>query len=80
MAESMKDKTGTFLVTGFVYYTNVSKAVMKKIATLRAKNVSLQLAKLGIKANIGFVGYGAHNTKNPRGTDRKVELRWVADK
>ncbi|MEN9749466.1 MAG: hypothetical protein RL149_544 [Actinomycetota bacterium] len=77
---TMKDKKGTFLVTGFVYYTNVSKSVMKKIATLRAKTVSLQLAKLGIKANIGFVGYGAHNTKNPRGTDRKVELRWVAEK
>ncbi|MBP6043507.1 MAG: InlB B-repeat-containing protein [Rhodoluna sp.] len=80
VAESMKDKKGTFLVTGFVYYTNVSKSVMKKIATLRAKTVSLQLSKLGIKANIGFVGYGANNTKSPRSTDRKVELRWVADK
>ena len=80
VAESMKDKKGTFLVTGFVYYTNASKAVMKKIATSRAKIVSMQLAKLGIKANIGFVGYGANNTKNPRSTDRKVELRWVADK
>ena len=79
-ASELKSQNGTLLVTGFVYYTNVSESVMKKIATERAKRVSLQLAKLGIKVKIGYLGYGPHNTKTPKATDRKVELRWVAAK
>jgi uncharacterized repeat protein (TIGR02543 family) len=78
LAASFADQNGRLLVTGFVYYTNVSKAIMKKVATARAKAVSMQLAKLGIRVTIGYLGYGANNTKNPKATDRKVELRWVA--
>jgi hypothetical protein len=29
---------------------------------------------------IGYLGYGPHNTKAPKNTDRKVELRWVEAK
>jgi hypothetical protein len=80
LAKSFEKQNGQLLVTGFVFYTNVSKAIMKKVATARARAVSLQLAKLGIKVTIGYLGYGANNTKNPKATDRKVELRWVAAK
>lgn len=79
-AKELQGQKGILLVTGFVFYTNVSKSVMKKIATERAKRVSVQLAKLGISVKIGYLGYGPHNTKNPKASDRKVELRWVAAK
>jgi uncharacterized repeat protein (TIGR02543 family) len=77
LAASVKGQKGTLLVTGFVKFTNVSAATMKKIATQRALAVTQQLAKLGIKATIGYIGYGPHNTLAPKATDRKVELRWV---
>jgi outer membrane protein OmpA-like peptidoglycan-associated protein len=80
LAKSFEKQNGQLLVTGFVFYTNVSKATMKKVATARAKAVSTQLAKLGIKVTIGYLGYGPHNTKAPTPKDRKVELRWVAAK
>jgi hypothetical protein len=79
-AKELQGQKGILLVTGFVFYTNVSKSVMTKIATERAKRVSVQLAKLGISVKIGYLGYGPHNTKNPKASDRKVELRWVAAK
>ena len=50
---------------------------MKKLASARALAVSKQLSKLKIPVKIGFLGYGAFNTKNPNSTDRKVEVRWV---
>jgi outer membrane protein OmpA-like peptidoglycan-associated protein len=65
LAKSLKGKTGWLLVTGFVKYVG------------RALVVSKQLSKLKIPVKIGFLGYGAFNTKNPNSTDRKVEVRWV---
>jgi uncharacterized repeat protein (TIGR02543 family) len=74
---SLKGQKGTLLVTGFVKFTNVSASTMKKIATQRALAVTKQLAKIGINATIGYIGYGPHNTAAPKASDRKVELRWV---
>ena len=54
-----------------------SAAEVKKLASARALAVSKQLSKLKIPVKIGFLGYGAFNTKNPNSTDRKVEVRWV---
>jgi outer membrane protein OmpA-like peptidoglycan-associated protein len=77
LAAQLKDSKGTLFVTGFVFKANVSPTVMKRIATMRAKNVSLQLSRLGIKANICYLGYGPNNIVSPTAKDRKVELRWV---
>ncbi len=74
----LKGKQGVLLVTGFIKYEGKSSALNPKLALIRAKNVSLALAKLGVKVKIGYAGYGPQNTKTPRATDRKVELRWVA--
>ena len=74
----LKGKQGVLLVTGFIKYEGKSSALNRRLALIRAKNVSLALAKLGIKVKIGYAGYGPQNIKTPRPTDRKVELRWVA--
>jgi outer membrane protein OmpA-like peptidoglycan-associated protein len=77
LAPKMKGKTGWLLVTGFVKDVGRSAAEVKKLASARALAVSKQLSKLKIPVKIGFLGYGAFNTKNPNSTDRKVEVRWV---
>ena len=77
LATKMKGKTGWLLVTGFVKDVGRSAAEVKKLASARALAVSKQLSKLKIPVKIGFLGYGAFNTKNPNSTDRKVEVRWV---
>jgi outer membrane protein OmpA-like peptidoglycan-associated protein len=77
LAKSLKGKTGWLLVTGFVKYVGRPSAEVKKLAAARALVVSKQLSKLKIPVKIGFLGYGAFNTKNPNSTDRKVEVRWV---
>jgi uncharacterized repeat protein (TIGR02543 family) len=77
LATKMKGKTGWLLVTGFVKDVGRSAAEVKKLASARALAVSKQLSKLRIPVKIGFLGYGAFNTKNPNSTDRKVEVRWV---
>jgi outer membrane protein OmpA-like peptidoglycan-associated protein len=74
----LKGQQGVLLVTGFVKFEGRPTALNRKLALARAKTVALTLAKLGIKVQIGFAGYGPLNTKTPRATDRKVELRWVA--
>jgi uncharacterized repeat protein (TIGR02543 family) len=77
LATKMKGKTGWLLVTGFVKDVGRSKAEVKRLASARALAVSKQLSKLKIPVKIGFLGYGAFNTKNPNSSDRKVEVRWV---
>jgi uncharacterized repeat protein (TIGR02543 family) len=77
LAKSLKGKTGWLLVTGFVKYVGRPSVEVKKLAAARALAVSKQLSKLKIPVKIGFLGYGAFNTKNPNSTDRKVEVRWV---
>lgn len=77
LIESIKGQAGTILVTGFVKLTAATSASMKKLATQRAKTVSVQLAKLGIAVKIGYLGYGPNNKVKPTPADRKVELRWV---
>jgi hypothetical protein len=69
---------GWLLVSGFVMFNGKVTPEARKIAADRARNVAAMLLSLGIKAEIGFVGYGAPNTKLPKTTDRKVEIRWVA--
>ncbi len=77
LAALLKGQTGTLLVTGFVKYAGSSNSVMRKIATDRAIAVTKQLAKLGITATIGYLGYGPNNLVSPKPTDRKVEFRWI---
>ena len=77
-AKALAGKSGTLLVTGFVKYVGKVTPTIKALATARAKAVSMALAKLGVKVKIGYLGYGPSNTANPKDTDRKVELRWVA--
>jgi uncharacterized repeat protein (TIGR02543 family) len=76
-ADQLVGKQGTLFVTGFVKYVGRLTPEIKKLAQSRAKNVAMALAKLGVKVTVGYLGYGPHNTKSPKDTDRKVELRWV---
>jgi uncharacterized repeat protein (TIGR02543 family) len=76
----LKEKTGWLLVTGFVKYTATTTKLMRSLAAARAKNVALALSRLGVKVKIGYLGYGPQNTKSPKNSDRKVELRWVETK
>jgi hypothetical protein len=32
---------------------------------------------MGVKVQIGYLGYGPKNTKSPQNNDRKVEIRWI---
>ncbi|MEY4294265.1 MAG: hypothetical protein RIR29_915, partial [Actinomycetota bacterium] len=79
-ASLLKEKTGWLLVTGFVKYTATTTKLMRSLAAARAKNVALALSRLGVKVKIGYLGYGPQNTKSPKNSDRKVELRWVETK
>jgi uncharacterized repeat protein (TIGR02543 family) len=78
-AALLKGKSGWLFVTGFVKYEGKGTAIEKKIANARATAVAKQLAKHGLKVKIGYLGYGPQNKKAPKPTDRKVELRWLAD-
>jgi outer membrane protein OmpA-like peptidoglycan-associated protein len=78
-ASLLKDKSGWLFVTGFVKYEGKGTAFEKKIANARATVVARQLAKLGLKVKIGYLGYGPQNKKSPNPTDRKVELRWLPE-
>jgi hypothetical protein len=78
-ASALKDKSGWLYVTGFVKFEGKGTAIEKKIANARATAVAKQLAKLGLKVKIGYLGYGPRNKKSPKPTDRKVELRWVPE-
>jgi outer membrane protein OmpA-like peptidoglycan-associated protein len=78
-AALLKDKSGWLFVTGFVKYEGRGTAIEKKIANARATAVAKELAKLGLKVKIGYLGYGPQNKKSPKPTDRKVELRWLAE-
>jgi uncharacterized repeat protein (TIGR02543 family) len=79
-ATMLKAKSGWLLITGFVKYTATTTLQMRQLAAKRAKNVAVALAQKGVKVKIGYLGYGPQNTKSPKNSDRKVELRWVEDK
>jgi hypothetical protein len=78
-AQALKDKSGWLFVTGFVKYEGAGTKIEKNLAKARATAVAKQLAKLGLKVKIGYLGYGAPNKLTPKPTDRKVELRWQAE-
>jgi outer membrane protein OmpA-like peptidoglycan-associated protein len=74
----VQGQKGTLLITGFVKYTGRSAAADRKLAAARAQVVAKALAKFGVTVKIGYLGYGPQNKLNPKATDRKVEVRWVA--
>lgn len=78
-ATSNANVDGWLLISGYAMFNGKSNTLLaRKVAAARAKTVATLLLSLGIKAEIGFAGYGAPNTKSPKVTDRKVEIRWVA--
>jgi outer membrane protein OmpA-like peptidoglycan-associated protein len=79
-AKAVRGKAGVLLVTGFVKASGASRSAQLKLATARAKAVATALAKLGVTVKLGYVGFGAANKLNPTVKDRKVEIRWVANK
>jgi uncharacterized repeat protein (TIGR02543 family) len=76
-AAAVAGRQGMILITGFVKYVGKLTPKIKALAAQRAKNVANAMAKLGVKVKIGYLGYGPMNTKSPKNTDRKVEMRWV---
>jgi outer membrane protein OmpA-like peptidoglycan-associated protein len=76
-AAAVTGRQGMILITGFVKYVGKLTPKIKALAAQRAKNVAEAMAKLGVKVKIGYLGYGPMNTKSPKNTDRKVEMRWV---
>jgi uncharacterized repeat protein (TIGR02543 family) len=76
--DAVRGEKGTLLITGFVKYTGRSAAADHKLAAARAQAVAKALAKFGVTVKIGYLGYGPQNKVNPKPTDRKVEVRWVA--
>ena len=77
-AKALFGKSGVVLVTGFVKYSGSVKASDRALATARAKAVAKALAKLGVRVRLGYLGYGAASRTNPQASDRKVEVRFVA--
>ncbi len=77
IAASFEGKKGTLVVTGFVKYEGRPLALDRKLSLARAKGVSLALLKYGIDVHVGYTGFGPHNKRSPKSTDRRVEFRWV---
>jgi uncharacterized repeat protein (TIGR02543 family) len=75
--EALEGKTGWLLITGFVKYTGKMTPKIRALASSRAKNVANVFLKMGVKVQIGYLGYGPKNTKSPQNNDRKVEVRWI---
>jgi uncharacterized repeat protein (TIGR02543 family) len=79
-AKVLAGKRGFVLITGFVKYSGSVKASDRVLAAARAKAVAKALAKLGVTTKLGYLGYGAASRTNPQAGDRKVEIRFVAQK
>jgi uncharacterized repeat protein (TIGR02543 family) len=76
-AAALEGRTGWLLITGFVKYTGKMTPKIRALASNRAKNVANAFLKMGVKVQIGYLGYGPKNTKSPQNNDRKVEIRWI---
>jgi uncharacterized repeat protein (TIGR02543 family) len=76
-AAALEGKTGWLLITGFVKYTGKMTSKIRALASSRAKNVANAFLRMGVKVQIGYLGYGPKNTKSPKNNDRKVEIRWI---
>jgi hypothetical protein len=76
-AAALEGKTGWLLITGFVKYTGKMTPKIRALASSRAKNVANAFLRMGVKVQIGYLGYGPKNTKSPQNNDRKVEIRWI---
>jgi uncharacterized repeat protein (TIGR02543 family) len=74
-----KSKNMDVLVTGFVKSAGKTTLFEKLLASSRAKNVATYLRKLGVNVAIQYAGYGAYNKLAPSSSDRRVEIRWVAN-
>ena len=77
-AASFEGKKGTLVITGFVQYEGRSLALDRKLSLARAKTVAMVLLKYGIDVNVGYSGFGPHNKRAPKSSDRRVEFRWIA--
>ena len=80
MVATLPSAKGQLTITGFVKYDGRSPIIERKLALARAKAVATMLFKSGIDVQIGYAGYGARNKTKPTAGDRRVEIRWVADK
>ena len=76
-AAEQHNRSGWFLVSGFVQYAGKNAPNAARLSLARAKNVAKLLRSLGVKASIGYSGFGAININAPSAADRKVEIRWV---
>ena len=76
-AAALEGKTGWLLITGFVKYTGKMTPKIRALASSRAKNVANAFLRMGVKVQIGYLGYGPKNTRSPQNNDRKVEIRWI---
>jgi uncharacterized repeat protein (TIGR02543 family) len=74
-----KSKNMDVLVTGFVKSAGKTTLFEKLLASSRAKTVATYLRKLGVNVAIQYAGYGAYNKLAPSSSDRRVEIRWVAN-
>ena len=80
LVATLPSAKGVLTITGFVSSRGKATASGLKLATARAKAVALALTQIGIDVQIGYAGYGSRNRILPTATDRRVEIRWVADK
>jgi uncharacterized repeat protein (TIGR02543 family) len=74
-----KSKNMGVLITGFVKSAGKTTLFERLLASSRAKNVATYLRKLGVNVAIQYAGYGAYNKLAPSSSDRRVEIRWVAN-
>lgn len=80
LVATLPSTKGELTITGFVKYDGRSLKAERKLALARAKAVATMLFKSGIDVQIGYAGFGPRNKTKPTAGDRRVEIRWVADK
>lgn len=79
VAQHAKQNLGRVLVTGFVKSSGLGVRAEKKLATARALSVAKYLSSQGVNVWIDYAGFGALSSANSKSTDRRVEIRWVAE-
>jgi outer membrane protein OmpA-like peptidoglycan-associated protein len=73
----MEERSGRFMVTGFVRSAGRTKAEEKRLATARAKEVARILKAVGATQWVQFYGFGSTGSNTKFGNSRSVEIRWI---
>lgn len=73
----MEERSGRFMVTGFVRSAGKTKAEEKRLATARAKEVARILKAVGATQWVQFFGFGSTGSNTKFGNSRSVEVRWI---